>query len=127
MLWKKGNEFNPKSFPEPISPDTPSGHIAGSATPNTLDPKPFNIDNIGMQTLEEEKEETLSTEPVEVVPQHNLVLDPPPLPRKSFSMKREEEPTHEQHEDKSDVKGRGTNTTKGRHQRDEGRRTQWSK
>ncbi|KAL9967122.1 hypothetical protein ACROYT_G025293 [Oculina patagonica] len=86
--WKKGNEFDAKSIPEPISPDTPSGHSAGGATPNTLDPKPFTIENHVMQPLQEEaeeKEETPGPEPVEVVPQHNLVLDPPPLPRKSSS------------------------------------------
>lgn len=94
--WKKGNQVDAKSV-EPVSPDTPSGHSAGVATPNTLDPKPFTIDNHVMQPLEEEadeKKETLSSKPGEVVPQHSLVLDPPPLPRKSFSKKKEEEAVH---------------------------------
>lgn len=96
--WKKGNVIEERSVPEPISPDTPSGHSTGVATPNTLEPRLFTIDNIGMQTLEEEQEEDSPTmeqvnqvEQVQVVPQHTLVLDPPPLPRKSFSKKQEEE------------------------------------
>ncbi|XP_068716429.1 amyloid beta A4 precursor protein-binding family B member 1-interacting protein-like isoform X2 [Montipora foliosa] len=97
--WKRGNVIEDRSIPEPISPDTPSVHSTGLVTPNTLDPKPFDIDNsgIGLQSVREEADESSSTtepvqqvEQVQVVPEHTLVLDPPPVPRKSFSKKQEE-------------------------------------
>lgn len=138
--WKKGNVKDHKSISEPISPDTPSGHSTGAATPNTLDPKPFNIDMVGMQTLDEEKEEEGSpiTEQVEQVqqvqqvqqvhakPQQTLVLDPPPLPRKSFSKKKEEEPsqptentTEEQEQQQNGERSRGHSSKRSRRTRSE--------
>lgn len=120
--WKKGNEYDSKNISEPISPDPPSTHSAGAATPNTLDPKPFTIDNVSLHPLEEEQEEmgqTHDSEPVEaVVPEHDLVLDPPPLPRKSFSKKIEggetAQPQKDQNEDRQHAQNGGELSPRGR-------------
>lgn len=128
--WKKGNEYDSKNISEPISPDPPSTHSAGAATPNTLDPKPFTIDNVSLQPLEEEhevKDETHETEAGEaVVPEHNLVLDPPPLPRKSFSKKIEGEPAQPQgdnSEDREQAQNGGELSPRGRSSFKQPRRT----
>ena len=119
-----------QNISEPISPDPPSTHSAGAATPNTLDPKPFTIDNVSLQPLEEEhevKDETHETEAGEaVVPEHNLVLDPPPLPRKSFSKKIEGEPAQPQgdnSEDREQAQNGGELSPRGRSSFKQPRRT----
>ena len=71
--------------------------IPGRDTPNTPGIKTFNIENIDMQTVDEEKEgDSPTTEPVEEVQlqsQPTPVLDPPPPSRKSFSEKQQERPS----------------------------------
>lgn len=97
--WKRGNVIEDRRIPEPISPDTPSVNSTGAVTPNTVSPKTFTIENvgIGMERVDEESDEVSSVteqlqrgEQAQVVAQHTLVLDPPPVPRKSFSKKQEE-------------------------------------